>query len=72
MNLYINGNKIGDRFLSPGWTDYRKTCLYNTFDVTGSLTTGKNSSGHNCQATDSTILTGSVTENLSLHMALPK
>jgi alpha-L-rhamnosidase len=40
--LYINGNKIGDRFLSPGWTDYRKTCFYNTFDVTGSLTTGNN------------------------------
>ena len=22
--LYINGSKIGDRFLSPGWTDYKK------------------------------------------------
>ncbi len=43
--LYINGAKTGDRFLSPGWTDYRKTCLYNTFDITGSLTTGKNTIG---------------------------
>ena len=43
--LYINGKKIGDRFLSPGWTDYRKTCLYNTFDVTDALTTGANSLG---------------------------
>lgn len=40
--LYINGSKTGDRFLSPGWTDYRKTCLYNTFDVTDKLTTGSN------------------------------
>ena len=43
--MYINGNKIGDRFLSPGWTDYRKTCLYNTFDVTENLTSGSNTIG---------------------------
>jgi alpha-L-rhamnosidase len=40
--LYLNGSKIGDRFLSPGWTDYRKTCLYNTFNVTDELSTGSN------------------------------
>jgi alpha-L-rhamnosidase len=40
--LYINGNKIGDRFLSPGWSDYRKTCFYNTFDVTEDLKQGPN------------------------------
>ena len=40
--LYVNGNKAGDRFLSPGWTDYRKTCLYNTYDVTEYLTAGPN------------------------------
>jgi len=43
--LYINGSKTGDRFLSPGWTDYRKTCLYNTFDVTDKLVTGSNTIG---------------------------
>ena len=43
--LYVNGNKIGDRFLSPGWTDYRKTCLYNTFDITGILDKGTNALG---------------------------
>ncbi len=43
--LYINGEKIGDRFLSPGWTDYRKTCLYNTFDVTELLASGTNTIG---------------------------
>jgi hypothetical protein len=43
--LYINGSKISDRFLSPGWTDYRKTCLYNTFDVTEKLASGPNTIG---------------------------
>ena len=43
--LFINGKKTGDRFLSPGWTDYRKTCLYNTFDVTNNLKKGANSIG---------------------------
>lgn len=40
--LYINGEKIGDRFLSPGWTNYQKTCYYNTFDITGNLKRGQN------------------------------
>jgi alpha-L-rhamnosidase len=43
--LYINGERIGDRFLSPGWTDYRKTCLYNVFDVTENLKDGSNTIG---------------------------
>jgi alpha-L-rhamnosidase len=43
--LYINGSKTSDRFLSPGWTDYRKTCLYNTFDVTDKLLQGANAIG---------------------------
>jgi hypothetical protein len=43
--LYVNGNKIGDRYLSPGWTNYRKTCYYNTFDVTDLLKRGSNAIG---------------------------
>ncbi len=43
--LYVNGDRIGDRFLSPGWTNYQKTCYYNTFDITGYLKKGKNSIG---------------------------
>jgi alpha-L-rhamnosidase len=43
--LYLNGDKIGDRFLSPGWTDYRKTCLYNTYDVTENIRSGPNTIG---------------------------
>jgi hypothetical protein len=40
--LYINGDKIGDHFLAPGWSDYRKTCFYNTFDITQNLKRGLN------------------------------
>jgi len=36
---------VGDDFLSPGWTKYDKTCLYDTFDVTKSLRRGKNAVG---------------------------
>jgi len=43
--FYVNGEKIGDRFLSPGWTDYRKTCLYNTFDITENILKGPNAFG---------------------------
>lgn len=38
--LEINGLKVGDQLLSPGWTNYRKTVLYDTFDVTGQLRPG--------------------------------
>ncbi len=40
--LSLNGKKVGDRFLAPGWTDYRKTVLYNTYDVTELLENGEN------------------------------
>ena len=39
---YVNGNKIGNSFLSPGWTNYDKTILYNTYDVTREIQTGQN------------------------------
>jgi len=35
--LYLNGQKVGNDFLAPGWTNYQKTCLYNTYDVTQQL-----------------------------------
>ncbi len=43
--LYVNGEIIGDRFLSPGWSEYRKSCLYNTFDITENLSKGVNTLG---------------------------
>lgn len=38
----LNGEKTGDHFLSPGWTDYHETVLYNTFDLTGKIRQGEN------------------------------
>ena len=41
----INGQKVGNSFLSPGWTNYDKTVFYNAYDVTGMLQQGKNAMG---------------------------
>ena len=41
----INGSKIGTAFLSPGWTNYDKTVLYNTYDITDQLCHGNNTLG---------------------------
>jgi alpha-L-rhamnosidase len=43
--LFINGEKAGTDVLSPGWTDYKDTILYDTRDVTGLLREGANSLG---------------------------
>jgi alpha-L-rhamnosidase len=34
---FINGKKVGDQVLAPAPTDYRRTVLYNAFDVTDLL-----------------------------------
>lgn len=40
---FLNGERIGDQVLAPAPTDYRKTVLYNAFDVTDQLVRkGKN------------------------------
>jgi len=41
----INGHKIGDHFLDPGWTNYKKEALYVSFDVTDKLQNGTNAIG---------------------------
>ncbi|UMB54102.1 glycoside hydrolase family 78 protein [Lutibacter sp. A64] len=43
--LYINGKKIGNQVLDPGWTDYRKTILYTTHDITNVIKEGENLAG---------------------------
>jgi alpha-L-rhamnosidase len=40
--LFINGSKVGDQVLAPNPTDYRKSYLYNTHDVTTLVKTGNN------------------------------
>ncbi|MEI6949279.1 family 78 glycoside hydrolase catalytic domain [Paraflavisolibacter sp. H34] len=43
--LSLNGKKVGDASLAPGWTHYEKRVLYNTYDVTGLLQRGPNAIG---------------------------
>ena len=43
--LSANGNKVGDNLLAPGWTQYKKTCLYDTLDFTSQLHRGQNAVG---------------------------
>jgi len=43
--LHINGQKIGDKVLDPGWTDYDKRILYSAYDITTNLNKGKNTIG---------------------------
>lgn len=43
--LYINGQRIGDQVLDPGWTNYSKTILYASHDVTQQINSGKNAVG---------------------------
>lgn len=35
--LYINGRRVGDQVLAPAPSDYRRTVIYNSFDVTRHL-----------------------------------
>jgi alpha-L-rhamnosidase len=38
----INGQRVGDQVLAPGWTDYRKRVAYQVYDVTALLRAGEN------------------------------
>ena len=39
---YLNGKKIGDQVLDPGWTTYKKEVLYAVHDITSLIKSGKN------------------------------
>ena len=43
--LTLNGRKFGRDFLTPGWSKYDKTCLYDTRDLTAELHPGANTIG---------------------------
>jgi alpha-L-rhamnosidase len=43
--MSLNGGKVGSDLLAPGWTEYDKTCLYDTRDITAQLKPGKNTMG---------------------------
>lgn len=42
---YLNGKKVGDHVLDPGWTAYSKEVLYVAYDVTDLLQKGENAAG---------------------------
>src|SRR4051794_31522767 len=39
---YLNGRRVGDHVLDPGWTSYAHRLCYSTFDVTGAVRAGEN------------------------------
>lgn len=43
--LSLNGKKVSDYVLQPGWTNYEKSCLYNVYDVTAMIQEGGNGIG---------------------------
>lgn len=43
--LSINGQRVGDAWFAPGWTDYRQRAYYHTYDVTPLLVAGDNAFG---------------------------
>jgi len=45
FELHINGEKISDDLLQPGWTDYAKTDLCVAYDITGNIKPGVNAIG---------------------------
>ena len=42
---HLNGRRIGDEYLAPGWTSYNKRLQYQAYDVSGLLHTGANAIG---------------------------
>ena len=43
--LRLNGKKVGNDVLTPGWPEFRKRVHYQTYDVTGQLQPGANTIG---------------------------
>lgn len=43
--LYLNGKRVGEDLLTPGWTSYDNRLQYQTYDVTAMLNNGGNALG---------------------------
>ncbi|MBL7856745.1 MAG: glycoside hydrolase family 78 protein [Cyclobacteriaceae bacterium] len=43
--LHLNGKRVGDGYLTPGWTSYKKRLQYQVYDVTSLLVSGNNAIG---------------------------
>ncbi len=42
---YLNGHRIGNHVLDPGWTSYQERVLYTIYDITDYLSEGSNMAG---------------------------
>jgi len=40
--LHLNGQRVGNDYFSPGWTDFNTRIYYQTYDVTGMVKQGDN------------------------------
>ena len=43
--FYLNGTRVGDALLTPGWTDYNKHIQYQVYDVTDLIQSEANACG---------------------------
>lgn len=43
--IYINGKRVGNDYFNPGLTQYNKTHMYQTYDLTGKIKQGDNAIG---------------------------
>jgi alpha-L-rhamnosidase len=43
--MFLNGKRVSEDVLAPGWTDYRERVVYQTYDVTALLVNGSNAIG---------------------------
>ena len=43
--IFLNGSKVSDYWLEPGWTQFAKTVYYNVHDVTEQIQQGENALG---------------------------
>ncbi len=43
--MEINGRRVGDQVLAPGWTSYDKRLEYQTYDITNLVKNGQNAVG---------------------------
>ena len=43
--LHLNGQRVGDAYFAPGWTDYHQRAYYFTYDVTDQVRPGGNALG---------------------------
>lgn len=42
FECWINGKRVSDHVMEPGWTDFRRTCFYTAYDVTEYFAEGEN------------------------------